>query len=118
MTDRVALNLGLEKGENLSTDASPVQVLARDITKPSFVRLDGEWIGSIGQYDIGLHAPAPWSLLQVAGASNHWLKHAQDFTAISSTISPEAFSLNLCLRRAATRLRVSTRAEKAIAKYR
>jgi 2,4-dienoyl-CoA reductase-like NADH-dependent reductase (Old Yellow Enzyme family) len=61
--------------------------------------------------------PGAW-FGDLAHQSDHRLKRAQDFIGISSTISPEAFRRNLCRRRAASRLRASTRAEKAIAKYR
>ena len=121
MTDRVALNLGLEEGENLSADASPVQALARDTTRPFFLCAFGRQMDCElwpVRHRLGVRQiPRAW-FGDLAHQSARRLKRTQDFTVISSTISPEAFRRNLCRRRAASRLRASTRAEKAIAKYR
>jgi hypothetical protein len=120
-TNRVAVSLGLEEGKNLSADASPIQTLARDTTRRFFLCAFG-WQMDCELWPVGhrlgvRQIPRAW-LRNLAQQSAYRLKRTQDFTVISSTISPEAFRRNLCRRRAASRLRASTRAEKAIAKYR
>ena len=77
------------------------------------MRSGGKWIASFSQWDIGLACARSlelgsgiWHINQL-----HQLKRTQDFTVISSTLSPDAVRRTLCLRRAASRLRASTRAD-------